>query len=143
MLEDMALSLVGVTKSYGEFTAVKDLSFSVKRGSICGFLGPNGAGKTSTVRMILGLSEPSSGKITVLESHGSKVLDRIGFLPEERGLYKKMTALEMIVFLAGLKGIKAQWLETAPWLCLLSKGLATLCISPFNPYPKACRKKYN
>ncbi len=102
-----ALSLSGVSKQYGDFTAVRDLSFAVKPGGICGFLGPNGAGKTSTVRMILGLSQPSAGQITVLGSTGVKVLDRIGFLPEERGLYRKMTAIDTIVFLAGLKGVKA------------------------------------
>lgn len=106
MSGDIALSLKGVSKAYGDFHAVRDLSFDVRRGSICGFLGPNGAGKTSTVRMILGLSTPSAGEITVLGSTGQKVLDRIGFLPEERGLYRKMTAIDVIVFLAGLKGVK-------------------------------------
>ncbi len=107
MSADIALSLNGVSKTYGDFQAVRDLSFSVKKGAICGFLGPNGAGKTSTVRMILGMSAPSSGTISVLGSTGLKVLDRIGFLPEERGLYRKMTAIDCIVFLAGLKGVKA------------------------------------
>ncbi len=107
MSGDIALNLKGVSKSYGDFHAVSDLSFSVKRGTICGFLGPNGAGKTSTVRMILGLSAPTAGEITVLGTQGHRVMDRIGFLPEERGLYRKMTAVDAIVFLAGLKGVKA------------------------------------
>ena len=107
MTGEPALVLEGVSKTYGDFRAVQDLSFSVRRGSICGFLGPNGAGKTSTVRMILGLSEPTAGKITVLGGPGVKALDRIGFLPEERGLYRKMTPIDVIVFLAGLKGVPA------------------------------------
>lgn len=111
MSADLALSLEGVSKRYGDFQAVRDLSFAVRRGSICGFLGPNGAGKTSTVRMILGLSQPTAGKITVLGCQGSKVgskvLDRIGFLPEERGLYRKMTVIDVVVFLAELKGVNA------------------------------------
>lgn len=107
MGSDIALDLKGVSKTYGEFHAVSDLSFSVKRGTICGFLGPNGAGKTSTVRMILGLSAPTAGEITVLGTGSHRVMDRIGFLPEERGLYRKMTAVDAIVFLAGLKGVKA------------------------------------
>ena len=107
MSGDIALDLKGVSKTYGDFHAVSDLSFSVKRGTICGFLGPNGAGKTSTVRMILGLSQPSAGQITVLGGAGGRVMDRIGFLPEERGLYRKMTAIDAIVCLAGLKGVKA------------------------------------
>ena len=103
---DSALKLEGVVKRYGRFEAVKDLSFEVERGTICGFLGPNRAGKTSTLRMILGLSDPTAGSITVLGADdGRKVRDRIGFLPEERGLYRKMTPVEAIAFFAGLKGV--------------------------------------
>ena len=102
------LRLSDVSKSYGSFQAVKSLSFEVKRGLICGFLGPNGAGKTSTIRMILGLQGVSSGQIEILGADdGRKVRDRIGFLPEERGLYKKMTPVEAISYLGSLKGLPA------------------------------------
>jgi len=101
-----ALELQGVTKRYGAFTAVRDLSFSVKPGAILGFLGPNGAGKTTTLRMILGLIAPSAGEVSVLgESDGRAVRGRIGFLPEERGLYRRMTSVGAIAFLASLKGV--------------------------------------
>ena len=101
-----ALTLEGVTKRYGDFEAVRDLSFAVPKGSICGFLGPNGAGKTSTLRMILGLQPATSGRIDILgASDGRLVRDRIGFLPEERGLYKKMTPVEAIAFFGALKGL--------------------------------------
>ena len=101
-----ALTLEGVSKRYGDFQAVKDLSFKVQKGAICGFLGPNGAGKTSTIRMILGLQSASAGTIDILgASDGRKVRDRIGFLPEERGLYKKMTPVEAIAFFGSLKGL--------------------------------------
>ena len=101
-----ALTLEGVSKRYGDFQAVKDLSFQVQKGAICGFLGPNGAGKTSTIRMILGLQSASAGTIDILgASDGRKVRDRIGFLPEERGLYKKMTPVEAIAFFGSLKGV--------------------------------------
>ena len=101
-----ALKLEGVTKRYGAFTAVRDLSFEVKAGAILGFLGPNGAGKTTTLRMILGLIAPSAGKVSVLgESDGRAVRGRIGFLPEERGLYRRMTPVGAIAFLASLKGV--------------------------------------
>jgi ABC-2 type transport system ATP-binding protein len=103
---DFALKLGGVTKRYGAFTAVRDLSFQVKRGSILGFLGPNGAGKTTTLRMILGLVAPSSGRVEVLgETDGRSLRNRIGFLPEERGLYRRMTAVGAIAFFAALKGL--------------------------------------
>lgn len=101
-----ALTLDGLSKRYGDFHAVRDLSFQVEKGTICGFLGPNGAGKTSTIRMILGLQSASAGRIDILGSNdGRKVRDRIGFLPEERGLYKKMTPVEAIAFFGSLKGL--------------------------------------
>lgn len=103
-----ALTLDRVSKSYGSFQAVRDLSFQVEQGSICGFLGPNGAGKTSTIRMILGLQPASSGSIVILGApDGRQVRDRIGFLPEERGLYKKMTPVDAIAFFGALKGLPA------------------------------------
>ncbi|WP_292040579.1 MULTISPECIES: ABC transporter ATP-binding protein [unclassified Brevundimonas] len=102
------LKLANVSKSYGSFEAVKNLSFEVERGAICGFLGPNGAGKTSTIRMILGLQAATSGSIEILGANdGRKVRDQIGFLPEERGLYKKMTPVEAITYLGTLKGLPA------------------------------------
>jgi ABC-2 type transport system ATP-binding protein len=105
---DAALELDRVSKRFGDVTAVDDLSFTARQGRILGFLGPNGAGKTSTLRMVLGLSEPSSGRLSVLgAADGRAVRDRIGFLPEERGLYRRMTPVEAIVFLAGLKGVAA------------------------------------
>ncbi len=101
-----ALSLEGVTKRYGEFEAVHDLSFQAAQGRICGFLGPNGAGKTSTIRMILGLVEPTAGRISILGApDGRQVREKIGFLPEERGLYRRMTPVGVIAFLASLKGV--------------------------------------
>ncbi len=101
-----ALALDGVTKRYGGFTAVDHLSFQVKPGRILGFLGPNGAGKTSTIRMILGLIAPTAGSISVLDaSDVQAVRNRIGFLPEERGLYRRMTPVAAIAFLASLKGV--------------------------------------
>jgi len=104
-----ALTLEALSKRYGDFQAVRDLSFEVEQGSICGFLGPNGAGKTSTIRMILGLQAASSGRITILGADdGRKVRDRIGFLPEERGLYKKMTPVDAIAFFGSLKGLPAR-----------------------------------
>jgi ABC-2 type transport system ATP-binding protein len=101
-----ALTLQSVSKRYGGFQAVSDLSFQVPKGTICGFLGPNGAGKTSTLRMILGLQPATSGAIEILgASDGRQVRDRIGFLPEERGLYKKMTPVDAIAFFGSLKGL--------------------------------------
>ncbi|MDB5440289.1 MAG: transporter ATP-binding protein [Caulobacteraceae bacterium] len=121
---DAALQLEDVTKRYGAFTAVDHLSFTAERGKITGFLGHNGAGKTSTLRMALGLIVPTEGRITVLgETDTRKVRDRIGFLPEERGLYRRMTAVEAITFFAQLKGVPARIAKAKAMELLESQGL--------------------
>ncbi len=141
MASDYALSLEGVSKYYGDFAAVQDLSFRVPRGSICGFLGPNGAGKTSSVRMMLGLSQPSAGTITVLGGEGAKVLDRIGFLPEERGLYRKMSPVDMIVFLGGLKGMKVSAARKRAIELLTAQGLGEFMYKPIKSLSKGMSQK--
>ena len=99
-----ALAVESVSKRFGGFQAVDDLSFEARRGGLLGFLGPNGAGKTTTLRMILGLVAPDTGRVLVLgEGDVRRVRDRVGFLPEERGLYRRMTPVDAIVFFAGLK----------------------------------------
>jgi ABC-2 type transport system ATP-binding protein len=101
-----ALELQNVSKYYGDFKAVNDVSFSLEPGRIYGFLGPNGAGKTTTIRMILDIVRPSSGSIKVLgASSALKVRDQLGYLPEEKGLYKKMKAWSVIAYFATLKGM--------------------------------------
>lgn len=98
--------LENVIKRYGGFTAVDDLSFEVAAGEIYGFLGPNGAGKTTTLRMMLDIIQPTSGRIQILGSESAiPVRRRIGYLPEERGLYKKMKAADAIAYFAQLRGL--------------------------------------
>jgi ABC-2 type transport system ATP-binding protein len=100
------LEVQHLSKSYGDFQAVRDLSFAVEPGELLGFLGPNGAGKTSTLRMVLGLLKPDVGSIRLFGAPWSRgVLPRIGYLPEERGLYKRMKAIEAVVYFARLKGL--------------------------------------
>jgi len=93
-------------KSYGAKMAVKDLSFSVEPGEILGLIGPNGAGKSSTIKMILDFLKPDSGEVKVFgHSMNESFKNQIGYLPEERGLYKKLSAINLIVYLATLKGM--------------------------------------
>jgi ABC-2 type transport system ATP-binding protein len=100
------VELAGVRKSYDDFVAVDDLSFRIKPGRIYGLLGPNGAGKTSTLRMMIGIIVPDSGRISIFGEPLERAhMDRVGYLPEERGLYKKMKVLPHLVFLAQLKGL--------------------------------------
>lgn len=114
------LRVEGVTKRFGDFIAVDDLSFEVLPGRIFGFLGPNGAGKTTTIRMIVGITVPDEGSITLFgERISPRLQNRIGYLPEERGLYKKMKVIDQLRYFAALKGIGSteadkridRWLE--------------------------------
>lgn len=101
------LSVNSVSKSFAGKPAVSDVSFTIEPGQIVGFLGPNGAGKTTTLRMALGLIKPDSGSVELFgKTPGEDAFGRIGFLPEERGLYKKQTAREAIAHMARLNGIK-------------------------------------
>lgn len=103
-----ALEAEGLVKRYGARTAVADLSFQVPRGAIYGVLGPNGAGKSSTLRMLVGALRPTAGQVTMLGGAITReTLRRVGYLPEERGLYRSMSARGAIAYLARLKGVPA------------------------------------
>ena len=133
-----AIELHGVTKRFGKQTAVDNLDLQVPEGSIYGFIGPNGSGKTTTLRMILRIFQPDSGIVKVLGSeHGKTADDRLGYLPEERGLYKRMKVRDILEYYAKLKGHYDchgdidLWLErlgAAEWskkrVDTLSKGMA-------------------
>ena len=101
-----------MTKRFGEFTAVEDLSFDIRAGRVFGFLGPNGAGKTTTIRMIVGITVPDDGSIELYGKRMSYELqDRIGYLPEERGLYKKLKVADQLRYFAELKGVSGSVAE--------------------------------
>ena len=133
-----AVELNSVTKRFGSQTAVDRLDLAVPSESIYGFIGPNGSGKTTTMRMILRIYAPDAGQITVLgETAGQATNDRIGYLPEERGLYRRMTVRKVLRYFARLKGVTrpdqavTEWLErvdAASWankrIDQLSKGMA-------------------
>jgi ABC-2 type transport system ATP-binding protein len=104
-----AISVDRISKSYGDFVAVNDLSMEVKSGSIFGLLGPNGAGKSTTIRMIVNITMPDSGQITLFgQPMSARLQERVGYLPEDRGLYKKMKVGEQLAFFAELKGLRRQ-----------------------------------
>jgi ABC-2 type transport system ATP-binding protein len=133
------IELHEVRKTYDRFLAVDDLSFSIEEGAVFGLLGPNGAGKTSSIRMMIGITVPDAGSIHVFgQPFDRKCLQKIGYLPEERGLYKKMKVLDQLIFLGELHGLSAaaarqkavSWcerLEISDWLQKkveeLSKGM--------------------
>jgi ABC-2 type transport system ATP-binding protein len=107
-LAEPAIDIRQVQKSFDGHVAVRNLSLQVPRGTVYGLLGPNGAGKTTTIRMILDIIEPDSGTITIFGQSSIRGRDgnRIGYLPEERGLYKKMQVRRVLRFLAALKGVR-------------------------------------
>lgn len=118
------LELERVTKLYGDFRAVSDVSFSVQEGSITGFLGPNGAGKTTTLRMILGILKPTEGRIAVFGAPSVlEVRTRVGYLPEEKGLYKKMSCWGIVAYFASLKGLDRKTAKRRAYELLERYGL--------------------
>jgi ABC-2 type transport system ATP-binding protein len=133
-----AVEIDNVTKTFGQQTAVDSLSLQVPENSIYGFIGPNGSGKTTTLRMIMRILHPDRGHIRVLgEERWEAANNRIGYLPEERGLYRQMTVREVLNFFAALKGMNdpgpavAEWLErlglaehAGKKVAALSKGMS-------------------
>jgi len=103
----LAVEVSHVVKTFTDKVAVDDLSFSVAQGELFGLIGPNGAGKTTTIRMMMDILKPDSGEVTILgEKLNEATKNRLGYLPEERGLYKKLKVLDSIVYLASLKGVE-------------------------------------
>ncbi len=101
----MIIQVQNFTKRYGDFVAVDNLSFEVAQGEIFGLLGPNGAGKTTTIRVIMDILAPDEGSVTVLGQPPGRAKGRVGYLPEERGLYRNLKVLDTLVYLAELKGM--------------------------------------
>ena len=114
-----AVEIRGVSKSFGETNAVIDLDLDVPTGSLCGFLGPNGAGKSTTIRMLMSIIHADKGSVQVLGTNALKAKDKIGYLPEERGVYRKMKVGAFVEYIGRLKGVRGgvlrkridEWLE--------------------------------
>jgi ABC-2 type transport system ATP-binding protein len=112
-----AVELSGVTKTFGSVTAVDSIDLKVPVGRVYGFIGPNGSGKTTTLRMIMNIYYPDTGDIKIFgESQKGAVSDRVGYMPEERGLYKKMKVVDLLLFYGGLKNGKNLPAEVDNWL---------------------------
>src|SRR5436190_14960719 len=110
MTEELAISVDKLTKRFGSFTAVNEITFDVKRGEIFGFLGANGAGKTTAMRMLCGLSFPTSGRATVagfdLATDAENIKRNIGYMSQKFSLYEDLTIRENIRFYGGIYGLK-------------------------------------
>ena len=122
---EAVVRLRGVNKAFGSNHAVRDLDFDLPRGSVCGLLGPNGAGKTTAIRMILDILGPDSGDIRVFgERVSPEIRDRVGYLPEERGMYLKMRVAEHLAFFGEIKGMRRgdAMQQAGAWLDRLGLG---------------------
>lgn len=122
--ETPAVQFMTVSKWYGTTQAVKDLNFQINRGSVCGLLGPNGAGKSTIIRMIMSIIYPNAGSIEVLQGNALSKKDRIGYLPEERGIYRKMRVSTFLSYVGKLKGMPSSSLRTRISELLKKVGLA-------------------
>ena len=139
---DAAIRLTGVRKAYSGHVAVEGLSLEIPRGGAFGLLGPNGAGKTTTLRMVMNILRPDEGAIEILGAPaGQKTRDRVGYMPEERGLYPRMALEEQLLFFAALKGVpRAEAaLRLPPWLERM--GLAAWRHRRLNELSKGMQQK--
>ena len=119
-----AVEVVDVAKSYGSKVAVSGLSFAVDPHEIFGLIGPNGAGKTTTIRMMMDIIQPDSGQVTILGERPSEAIKaRLGYMPEERGLYRKLTVIDTIAYLASLKGMDSRSIQTRADVLLDQTGM--------------------
>jgi len=120
-----AVEVSHVVKSFADKVAVDDLSFSVAEGELFGLIGPNGAGKTTTIRMMMDIIKPDSGEVTIFgEKFGETARNKLGYLPEERGLYKKLRVIDTIIYLASLKGMDRRRVEEKAGELLEKTGMS-------------------
>lgn len=141
-MTDTILALDGVSKTFKSKPAVTDLSLEVRRGQITGFLGPNGAGKTTSLRMSLGILAPDSGQVSLFGGPPrASALDRVGFLPEERGIYRKMKVIDVIVFFARLKGVDTATARQRGLVMLDEFGLADVADAKVKTLSKGMAQK--
>ena len=137
-----AIAIQDASKHFGAHTAVNRFSLEVAAGSIYGFLGPNGAGKTTTLRMITGILTPDSGRVAVLDGNSPEtVRSRIGYLPEENGLYKDMRVLDMVSYFGRLRGLSRNDAQTRARARLNEAGLGARLNSKCNTLSKGMGQK--
>ncbi len=139
------VSVTNLKKTYGDFTAVNDISFEIEKGEVFGFLGPNGAGKTSTINMIIGLSRPTTGEITVngidAKRQTKKAQAIMGIVPDESNLYNEMDGFENLCFCAALYGMRKEEREPKARQLLEQFRLKDAGKRPFKAYSKGMRRK--
>ncbi|MFQ5849327.1 MAG: ABC transporter ATP-binding protein [Candidatus Binatia bacterium] len=133
----------GLTRKYGEFVAVDNVSFSISRGEIVGLLGHNGAGKTTVMRMLTGYLEPSAGAAWIggmeISDKRLEIQQKIGYLPENSPLYPDMTVLQYLAYVAGLRAIPDA--ETAIKRVVVKTALADKALDPVSTLSKGYKQR--
>ena len=139
------ISISNITKKFGDFTAVDNLSMSVKSGEVLGFLGPNGAGKSTTMKMITGFMKPTEGTIKVkgmnVETNPIECKRLIGYLPEGAPLYGDMTPINMLKFVAYIRGMDSQEFKTALDIVVIKTEITDVINQPIDTLSKGYKRR--
>jgi ABC-2 type transport system ATP-binding protein len=139
------ISISNITKKFGDFTAVDNLSMSVKSGEVLGFLGPNGAGKSTTMKMITGFMKPTEGTIKVkgmnVETNSIECKKLIGYLPEGAPLYGDMTPINMLKFVAYIRGMDSQEFKTALDIVVIKTEITDVINQPIDTLSKGYKRR--
>ncbi len=139
------IELTGLTKKYGDFTAVNDLNLTLHKGEIFGLLGPNGAGKSTTILMMLGLTDPTSGTVEVCGINSTRypieVKRKVGYLPEDIGFYDDMTGIDNLLYTAGLNGIPVNEAREKAFLLMQRVGLEGQLTKKTGKYSRGMRQR--
>ncbi len=144
-MSDYIIETEGLTKRYRDKIAVNDLALQIPRGEVFGFLGPNGAGKTTTILMLLGLTEPTNGTVSVCGFNPTiqplEVKRRVGYLPENPGFYEDLTARENLAYIARLNQIKQNRLDALLHQGLDQVGLAADADRPVREFSRGMKQR--
>ncbi len=144
-MTEVMIKAEGLTKHFGDFPAVSDISFTINRGQVVAFLGPNGAGKSTTMRMLTGFIAPTHGRVEIagidLAAHRIEATSRIGYLPENGPLYLDMTPLSLLRFFGTARGLDAQKLETRIKEVVISCALQGVLEKPISKLSRGYRQR--
>ncbi len=144
-MNDVVLETEGLTKQYDGFLAVDALNLTVRKGEVFGLLGPNGAGKTTTILMLLGLTEPTAGRVRVLGLDPARqplsVKARVGYMPERLGFYEGLTARENLIYTAKLNGFARDETDRRIETALAQMGLSEAADQPVATFSHGMRQR--
>lgn len=144
-MPEVVLQSRELSKHYGDFIAVDKLNLTIRQGEIFGLLGPNGAGKTTTILMLLGLTEPTAGRVEVLGFDPSRqplrVKARVGYLPDQVGFYDNLTARENLIYIARLNGLPREEANRRIEAALVQMGLGEVIHKRVSTFSRGMRQR--